>query len=105
MRPIQLFVLLLLVMLPIASVLVQNGPGAPSTADAISAADLATVPAGYVPPLGPDETTGSDGAPPSPAPPDPAIVKLRVLSDWAGTAPKALAGFTGEHLRDDIAAF
>ena len=85
MRIYQLLILFLLVTLPIASVLAQQTPaGTAITAEAVNSADLATVPAELVPPPGRDETTGSDGAPPPQASPDPAIVKLQVLLDRAG---------------------
>jgi lipoprotein-anchoring transpeptidase ErfK/SrfK len=106
MRVHQLLILFLLVVLPIASVLAEDIPASiPITAEAINSADLATVPAELVPQPGLDETTGSDGAAPPQASPDPALVKLQVLLDRAGASPGVIDGFDGDNVRKAVRAF
>ena len=52
----------------------------PITVEAINTAELATIPAQYVPPLKTDETTTALPE----RQPDPAVVRLQVLLDHAG---------------------
>ncbi len=77
-------------------------PGAltPITAEAINAADLATIPAQYVPPAATDET----GAPLLQRQPDPAVVRLQVLLDRAGASPGVIDGFDGDNVRKAVIA-
>src|SRR5690606_18901001 len=66
MRVTHLLILFLLVTLPFASVLAQDTPpDLTISAEAINSADLAHVPAEFVPPPPPEET-GSDTATPPP---------------------------------------